>query len=131
VLTGGGALMKHIQQLASFKTGLDVRIGYPNEHLSEDSIKELASPMYATGIGLVIEGIARAEYQEKMERAKHKEPIVVIPHKPVEEEEIVEEQPEEPTRRSRRQKKEGEKKHRFDLTKIITVFLSEENEIKE
>ena len=131
VLTGGGAMMKHIQQLASFKTGLDVRIGYPNEHLSEDSIKELASPMYATGIGLVIEGIARAEYQEKMERAKHKEPIVVIPHKPVEEEEIVEEQPEEPTRRSRRQKKEGEKKHRFDLTKIITVFLSEENEIKE
>ena len=131
VLTGGGALMKHIQQLASFKTGLDVRIGYPNEHLSEDSIKELASPMYATGIGLVIEGIARAEYQEKMERAKHKEPIVVIPHKPVEEEKIVEEQPEEPTRRSRRQKKEGEKKHRFDLTKIITVFLSEENEIKE
>lgn len=131
VLTGGGALMKHIQQLASFKTGLDVRIGYPNEHLSEDSIKELASPMYATGIGLVIEGIARAEYQEKMERAKHKEPIVVIPHKPVEEEGIVEEQPEEPTRRSRRQKKEGEKKHRFDLTKIITVFLSEENEIKE
>lgn len=131
VLTGGGALMKHIQQLASFKTGLDVRIGYPNEHLSEDSIKELASPMYATGIGLVIEGIARAEYQEKMERAKHKEPIVVIPHKPVEEEEIVEEQPEEPARRSRRQKKEGEKKHRFDLTKIITVFLSEENEIKE
>ena len=35
VLTGGGAMMKHIQQLASFKTGLDVRIGYPNEHLSE------------------------------------------------------------------------------------------------
>lgn len=130
VLTGGGAMMKHIQQLASFKTGLDVRIGYPNEHLSEDSTKELASPMYATGIGLVIEGIARAEYQEKMERAKHKEPIVVIPHKPVEEE-TVEEQAEEPTRKSRRQKKDGEKKHRFDLTKIITVFLSEENEIKE
>lgn len=131
VLTGGGALMKHIQQLASFKTGLDVRIGYPNEHLSEDSIKELASPMYATGIGLVIEGIARAEYQERMERSKHKEPIVVIPHKPVEEEEVEEEHPEEPVRKSRRQKKEGEKKHRFDLTKIITVFLSEENEIKE
>jgi hypothetical protein len=78
----------------------------------------------------VIEGIARAEYQEKMERAKHKEPIVVIPHKPVEEE-AVEEQAEEPTRKSRRQKKDGEKKRRFDLTKIITVFLSEENEIKE
>ena len=133
VLTGGGAMMKHIQQLASFKTGLDVRIGYPNEHLSDDTIKELASPMYATGIGLVIEGIARAEYQEKMERAKHKEPIIVIPHKPVEEvEEQEEEQQEEVSRRSRRRSKnEGEKKHRLDLTKIITKFFSEENEIKE
>ena len=132
VLTGGGAMMKHIQQLASFKTGLDVRIGYPNEHLSDDSTKELASPMYSTGIGLVIEGIARAEYQEKMERAKHKEPIIVIHEKPVEPVEEEQEQPEETSRRSRRKpKNEGEKKHRLDLTKIITKFFSEENEIKE
>ena len=124
-------MMKHIQQLASFKTGLDVRIGYPNEHLSDDSTKELASPMYSTGIGLVIEGIARAEYQEKMERAKHKEPIIVIPHKPAEEVEEQEEQPEEPSRRSRRQKKERKGHRMLDLTQIITKFFSEENEIKE
>ena len=61
VLTGGGAMMKHIQQLAAFKTGLDVRIGYPNEYLANDTAPELASPMYSTGVGLVIEGIARYE----------------------------------------------------------------------
>ena len=61
VLTGGGAMMKHIQQLAAFKTGLDVRIGYPNEYLANNTAEELASPMYSTGVGLVIEGIARYE----------------------------------------------------------------------
>jgi cell division protein FtsA len=40
-------------------TGMDTRIGYPNEHLAPDVPEELASPMYATGIGLVIEGIGR------------------------------------------------------------------------
>lgn len=63
VLTGGGANMKHIQQLAEFKTGLDVRIGYPNEHLANETSEELASPMYSTGIGLVIEGVARYEHE--------------------------------------------------------------------
>lgn len=61
VLTGGGAMMRHIQQLAAFKTGLDVRIGYPNEYLANDNAEELASPMYSTGVGLVIEGFARYE----------------------------------------------------------------------
>jgi len=61
VLTGGGAMMKHIQQLAAFKTGLDVRIGYPNEYLASDTAEELASPMYSTGVGLVIEGLRRYE----------------------------------------------------------------------
>ena len=134
VLTGGGSLMKHIQQLASFKTGLDVRIGYPNEHLTDDTAKEMASPMYATGIGLVIEGIARAEYQEKMERRKHKDAPFAKPN-PVEPE--TPEQPEEQEedsgrgRRRRTPKDKGEKKHRFDITNIITKFFSEENEIKE
>jgi len=61
VLTGGGAMMKHIQQLAAFKTGLDVRIGYPNEYLANETSEELASPMYSTGVGLVIEGVRRYE----------------------------------------------------------------------
>ena len=72
VLTGGGAHLKHVAQLTEFITGLDTRIGYPNEHLASDVPPEMASPMYATGIGLVIEGIGR--YQKDTEN-KPAEPV--------------------------------------------------------
>ena len=78
VLTGGGAMMKHIQQLAAFKTGLDVRIGYPNEYLANDTAEELASPMYSTGVGLVIEGIARYEHALKHGQAVGNNGPIVI-----------------------------------------------------
>jgi len=74
VLTGGGAQLKHIAQLTEFMTGLDSRIGYPNEHLSSDVIPEMASPMFATGVGLVIEGIGR--YQKEVEKMKPEEPMI-------------------------------------------------------
>jgi cell division protein FtsA len=61
VLTGGGALLKHITQLTEFITGIDTRIGYPNEHLAPGTPDEMASPMYSTGIGLVIIGLQRYE----------------------------------------------------------------------
>lgn len=67
VLTGGGAQLKHIDQLAEFSTGMDTRIGYPNEHLANDVPDDMASPMYATGIGLVIEGIHRLDYDKQKE----------------------------------------------------------------
>ncbi len=70
VLTGGGALLKHIDQLTAFLTGMEVRIGYPNEHLAKGTSEELASPMYATGIGLVIEGIKRFDFEMEMDRMK-------------------------------------------------------------
>ncbi|MDD5506882.1 MAG: cell division protein FtsA [Bacteroidales bacterium] len=61
VLTGGGAQLRHIAQLTEFMTGMDTRIGYPNEHLGTDVPDEIASPMYATGVGLVLIGLDRAE----------------------------------------------------------------------
>lgn len=60
VLTGGGSQLKHIVQLAQYVTGLDARIGYPNEHLAKSEIAEINKPMYATAIGLIIKG-AKAE----------------------------------------------------------------------
>ena len=50
-------------------TGMDVRIGYPNEHLAPGCPEQMASPMYATGIGLVIQGFKRYE-QEAIKHAK-------------------------------------------------------------
>ncbi|MGY3053669.1 cell division protein FtsA [Pedobacter sp. UYEF25] len=67
VITGGGALLKHLSQAVEYVTGLDCRIGYPNEHLSkyEEMPKaiydDLKSPMYATSVGLLIKGIQREE----------------------------------------------------------------------
>ncbi|MDR2907647.1 MAG: cell division protein FtsA [Bacteroidales bacterium] len=62
VLTGGGALLKHVQQLTEFVSHMDTRIGYPNEHLSaSESNQHIANPIYATGVGLVIMGLLKEE----------------------------------------------------------------------
>jgi len=70
VLTGGGAQLKHINQLMEFKTGIETRIGYPNEHLAKEVPEDMASPMYATGIGLVIECIRRMDSDIKTSRGE-------------------------------------------------------------
>ncbi len=56
VFTGGGALLRHLPQLVKFKTGLDVRIGYPVEQLATESIEEVNQPMYSTSVGLLLKG---------------------------------------------------------------------------
>jgi cell division protein FtsA len=56
ILTGGGSQLKHLIQLTEYVTGLNARIGYPNEHLSGGHIEELAKPMYSTCIGLILKG---------------------------------------------------------------------------
>ena len=57
VLTGGGAQLNHIKQLVEYITGMDTRIGYPNEHLAGNSEEEISSPLYATAVGLVMNSI--------------------------------------------------------------------------
>ena len=57
VLTGGGAQLNHIKQLVEYITGMDTRIGYPNEHLAGNSDEEISSPLYATAVGLVMNSI--------------------------------------------------------------------------
>jgi len=75
VITGGGAQLKHLPQLVEYVTGLDCRVGYPNEHLSKNEVlpkntyEELQSPMFATGIGLLIKGIQKMEYELELNSA--------------------------------------------------------------
>jgi cell division protein FtsA len=120
VLTGGGALLKHLAQLTEFMTGMDTRIGYPNEHLAPETPNEMASPMYATGIGLVIQGAEKFGKDKGKEENKMVEKEVEIPVQAAEtreeapviaEEEVTEpdtEQDMEPkTRELRRQKSNG------------------------
>ncbi|WP_046743727.1 cell division protein FtsA [Kordia zhangzhouensis] len=57
VLTGGGSQLNHLKQLVEYITGMDTRIGYPNEHLAGDSDADMASPLYATAVGLVMNAI--------------------------------------------------------------------------
>ncbi|GGH31756.1 cell division protein FtsA [Sphingobacterium alkalisoli] len=70
VITGGGAQLKHLVQLVEYITGIDCRIGYPNEYLAKtdmlnkQSFDEMKSPMYATSIGLLIKGIQTVEEDE-------------------------------------------------------------------
>jgi cell division protein FtsA len=64
VITGGGAQLQNLVQLVEYLTGLDARLGYPNEHLGKSKIDSVKSPMYATTVGLVLAG-----YQALDERA--------------------------------------------------------------
>ena len=73
VLTGGGAQLKHLKQLVEYITGMDTRIGYPNEHLAGDSDEEIASPLYATAVGLLMNAVqnkakVREARQETMDK---------------------------------------------------------------
>jgi len=121
VLTGGGAMMRHIQQLAEFKTGLEVRIGYPNEHLNQTKMKELSSPMYSTSIGIVIETIARMEHDEYLHESEEaekrrieREGKVQVPDQQIETTKTTVE-PEEKDDKKK-------KKKVIDLKKIVTSF---------
>ena len=61
VVTGGGSQLKHINQLMEFTTGIDSRVGYPNEHLSANTNINVTSPLFATGVGLVAKGFEQFE----------------------------------------------------------------------
>jgi cell division protein FtsA len=109
VLTGGGSMMKHIAQLAEFKTGMEVRLGNPSESLAKD--EELSCPMYSTGIGLVLEGFAKYENDINRVASQNKE-IKKETVSQVQEEQAQKEIPEKPVK----------KRGTFNIIDIITNF---------
>lgn len=77
VITGGGSQMKHIGQLFEYVTGMDTRIGYPNEYLAKGNPEEITSPMYATGVGLILKGFEKLDKQRGRIKAEDQESIQV------------------------------------------------------
>lgn len=82
VMTGGGSMMKHSQQLMSLVTGKETRIGLPNKHLTGNEGQKIANPLFATGVGLVMMGVDTkkeelesdiAESSEKVETSTKKQ----------------------------------------------------------
>jgi cell division protein FtsA len=76
VITGGGAMLKHLPQLMKFKTAMDVRIGIPNEHLAGTGRNEINQPMYATAVGLIMRGFEYIETYKKSFSAGKQEEFV-------------------------------------------------------
>ena len=73
VLTGGGSQLKHLKQLVEYITGMDTRIGYPNEHLAGDSDEEIASPLYATAVGVLMNAVENGNKTKTFEEGQSDE----------------------------------------------------------
>jgi cell division protein FtsA len=63
VVTGGGAQLRNVRHLFEFVTGMDVRIGYPTEHLAGDD-EDVKNPSFATGVGLILKGFERIKNKQ-------------------------------------------------------------------
>ncbi len=82
VLTGGGALLKNLPQLVAFKTGMDVRLGLPNQTIQSEIMDEVNQPMFATGFGLLLTGFAEKDNdctQIKAPVTKQEKKTVLVP----------------------------------------------------
>ena len=49
-----------------FHTTMQSRVGYPNEHLASTSPIDVSSPMFATGVGLVMKALENEEALESI-----------------------------------------------------------------
>ena len=130
ILTGGGSQLKHLIQLTEYTTGLNARIGLPNEHLAANHIDELKKPMYATCLGLILKGYSDYEHEYKEFEKKYRK--IEIPRKlktEVEEPIVAKPVAEEPTTVDVTERKQ---KLRFwDKFKdnLIDLFKEEEDKI--
>jgi cell division protein FtsA len=122
VITGGGAMLKHLPQLMKFKTAMDVRIGLPNEHLAGTGKNEINQPMYATAVGLIMRGFDYLETYKKSFNAGKQEEFVRPPRiEFAEREEIVAEAENEPAGDPQEQKTSLTDKIKMIMSKMFEV----------
>jgi len=113
VITGGGAELKHLRQLVEYTTGMDTRIGFPNEHLAGNSDEEIKSPIYATAVGLVM---------DSLERQGKKAGNKTEPNKPENAEKIESEVEETPTKNTKKSKEKLPKERKNFFEKWAEKF---------
>jgi cell division protein FtsA len=77
VLTGGGSQIRNLKQLVAFITGKETRIGYPNEHLGSESKDVVVSPMFSTGVGLVLKGFEYIENERPPKKVEETEEVAL------------------------------------------------------
>jgi len=82
VLTGGGALLRNINDLVEFHTGIATRLGVPTEQLAHGYEKEVASPIYSTAVGLVLEGFKELEKESTRVHTQTNPTLNSANHKP-------------------------------------------------
>jgi len=82
VLTGGGALLNHIDKLTEFHTGMSTRIGIPVEHLAHGYSEQLISPKFATGVGLLLKGLDDLEAGKIVLEEEKEEPELTTVEEP-------------------------------------------------
>jgi len=75
VITGGGAQLQNLVQLVEYISGMDTRIGYPNEHLGKSKIEAVKSPMYATSVGLVLAGYQSLDQRTERHTNADEQPV--------------------------------------------------------
>lgn len=127
ILTGGGSQLKHLIQLTEYQTGLNARIGFPNEHLSSGHIAELTKPMYSTCIGLILKGYNDFERNLKQFTTSNSE--VVMPEElkgPVAEVEIPVEAPPVVAQNARKARK-GFRIWQTVQQSLIDIFKEDED----
>lgn len=54
VLTGGGSLLRFLDKLCEYHTGMATRVGLPIEHLAHGYAEQVHSPVFSTAIGLLL-----------------------------------------------------------------------------
>jgi cell division protein FtsA len=122
VITGGGAMLKHLPQLMKFKTAMDVRIGLPNEHLAGSAKNEINQPMYATSVGLIMRGFEYLETYKKTFNAGNSEEFVKPKSVAVEQNEEDEEETFAPP---------VQQEEKISLTEKIKTMLSKMFEVED
>ncbi|HRE39703.1 MAG TPA: cell division protein FtsA [Ignavibacteria bacterium] len=72
VVTGGGSLVKGTRELASEILGMEVNLGIPTG-VSGGLIKEVESPIFATGVGLILHRIKTIDEIKRISKDRPKQ----------------------------------------------------------